>query len=65
MYTEVRRAPHAEGLRAPPLARGSASSPCPEQEDAQRTEVPEVPGTDRGWMEDRRAPPAGMQEEGG
>lgn len=64
MSTEVHRAPHADDLRAPALARSSAGSPCPEQEDKRSTEVPEVPGADRGWMEDRRAP-AGMEEEGG
>lgn len=50
MSPEARRAPHADGLRAPPLARSSAGSPCPEQEDARSTEVPEVPGTtEAGW----------------
>lgn len=50
MSPEARRAPHADGLRAPPLARSSAGSPCPEQEDARSTEVPRSPGpTEAGW----------------
>lgn len=50
MSPEARRAPHADGLRAPPLARSSAGSPCPEQEDARSTEVLRSPGpTEAGW----------------
>lgn len=56
MSTEVHRAPHADDLRAPALARSSAGSPCPE-EDKRSTEVPEVPGpTEAGW---RTGEPAG------